>query len=257
MTGDQRRFEALYQEYHGPVLGYVLRRTESAGGRGGRDRRDVRHRVAAPGRRPTGEQARLWLYGVARRTLANHRRSQRRRSSLADRLRAELAAAHGPAEYTRGAGGGGGGVRAALGRRPRGAGARGVGGARRRPDRGCPRLLAQRRADPPASRAPAARRPARRTPRRPLSRKENSGEPDQPHQPHLRRRGGSARERGARWPSWPRGSPPRRPAGAGAGRRGSRSHSPWHGRGAGARPLEYRRIEQRAGAACSRGTASS
>jgi RNA polymerase sigma factor (sigma-70 family) len=96
----RRRFEALYQEYHGPVLGYVLRRTDSAD-----DAADVIAETFATAWRrlddiPPGEQARLWLYGVARRTLANHRRSQRRRSSLADRLRAELAAAHGPPEYT-------------------------------------------------------------------------------------------------------------------------------------------------------------
>jgi RNA polymerase sigma-70 factor, ECF subfamily len=40
---------------------------------------------------PPGPEARLWLYGVARRVLANHHRGQRRRSALADRLRGELA----------------------------------------------------------------------------------------------------------------------------------------------------------------------
>jgi RNA polymerase sigma-70 factor (ECF subfamily) len=38
------------------------------------------------------ERARMWLYGVARKVLATHRRSAVRRSSLADRLRLELAA---------------------------------------------------------------------------------------------------------------------------------------------------------------------
>lgn len=42
---------------------------------------------------PEGEEARLWLYGVARRTLANQRRGERRRTALAERLRAELAVA--------------------------------------------------------------------------------------------------------------------------------------------------------------------
>jgi RNA polymerase sigma-70 factor (ECF subfamily) len=42
---------------------------------------------------PAGEQARLWLYGVARRQLANQRRGQLRRARLADRLRSELPAA--------------------------------------------------------------------------------------------------------------------------------------------------------------------
>ena len=35
---------------------------------------------------------RPWLYGVARRVLANHRRGERRRTALGDRLRRELSA---------------------------------------------------------------------------------------------------------------------------------------------------------------------
>ena len=38
-----------------------------------------------------GDEARPWLYGVARRVLANHRRGDRRRTALGDRLRRELA----------------------------------------------------------------------------------------------------------------------------------------------------------------------
>ena len=50
---------------------------------------------------PDGPDARLWLYGVARRTLANQRRGERRRLRLNERLRTELpalaaAAAHRP-----------------------------------------------------------------------------------------------------------------------------------------------------------------
>ncbi|WP_431921654.1 RNA polymerase sigma factor [Nonomuraea jabiensis] len=41
---------------------------------------------------PPGGEARLWLYGGARRTLTNHFRAQVRRSALAVRLREELAA---------------------------------------------------------------------------------------------------------------------------------------------------------------------
>ncbi|AYF98405.1 RNA polymerase sigma factor [Protaetiibacter intestinalis] len=37
------------------------------------------------------ENARMWLYGVARRVLANHRRGVRRRRALADRLGVEVA----------------------------------------------------------------------------------------------------------------------------------------------------------------------
>jgi RNA polymerase sigma factor (sigma-70 family) len=39
---------------------------------------------------PDGERAGLWLYGVARRNLANQRRGEHRRTQLADRLRAEI-----------------------------------------------------------------------------------------------------------------------------------------------------------------------
>lgn len=42
---------------------------------------------------PEGEEARLWLYGVARRALANQRRGEHRRTALAERLRSELAIA--------------------------------------------------------------------------------------------------------------------------------------------------------------------
>jgi DNA-directed RNA polymerase specialized sigma24 family protein len=42
---------------------------------------------------PAGEAARLWLYGVARRVLANQRRGEQRRTALGERLRSELAAA--------------------------------------------------------------------------------------------------------------------------------------------------------------------
>ena len=49
---------------------------------------------------PPGDQARLWLYGVARRVLANHRRGERRRIAANDRLRAQLATRYQPPEYT-------------------------------------------------------------------------------------------------------------------------------------------------------------
>jgi RNA polymerase sigma factor (sigma-70 family) len=87
-----RRFEALYAEHYARVLGYVLRRTETAD-----DAADViAETFLVAWRRlddaPTGDRARLWLYGVARRALANHRRGQRRRGQLAARLRDDLAA---------------------------------------------------------------------------------------------------------------------------------------------------------------------
>lgn len=44
------------------------------------------------------ERARMWLFGVARGTLANHARGQRRKWALADRLRLHLReASHAPA----------------------------------------------------------------------------------------------------------------------------------------------------------------
>ncbi|WP_406675563.1 sigma-70 family RNA polymerase sigma factor [Nonomuraea sp. N2-4H] len=57
-----------------------------------RDRRDLHHGLAAARRHPRREEeARLWLYGVARRVLANHFRAEERRTALAARLREEAA----------------------------------------------------------------------------------------------------------------------------------------------------------------------
>jgi RNA polymerase sigma-70 factor (ECF subfamily) len=100
MAGRRELFEDLYGECHGPVFGYVLRRTENPD-----DAADViAETFLIAWRRldeiPLREQRRLWLYGVARRVLANHRRGQRRRSSLADRLRADLALTPRPPEHT-------------------------------------------------------------------------------------------------------------------------------------------------------------
>src|SRR5213075_274525 len=39
---------------------------------------------------PDGREARLWLYGVARNVLSNHRRVRWRQDRLTDRLRGEL-----------------------------------------------------------------------------------------------------------------------------------------------------------------------
>jgi RNA polymerase sigma factor (sigma-70 family) len=95
----QRRFEAVYTAQHGPILGYVLRRTSNPD-----DAADVIAETFLTAWRrledmPRGQEARLWLYGVARRILANHYRGERRRSALADRLRADLAVAYRPPEY--------------------------------------------------------------------------------------------------------------------------------------------------------------
>jgi RNA polymerase sigma-70 factor, ECF subfamily len=102
VSGDDRRqrFETVYTANHGPVLGYVLRRTANPD-----DAADVIAETFLTAWRrlddvPPGDAARLWLYGVARRVLANHHRGERRRSALAGRLRADLAAAPPPPQFT-------------------------------------------------------------------------------------------------------------------------------------------------------------
>lgn len=92
MTGDhEAQFRAMYVEHVGAVLGYALRRVSAP-----EDAADVvaetflvawrRHRAVPP-----GDEARLWLFGVARRVLANHHRGERRRRDLGGRLRLQLA----------------------------------------------------------------------------------------------------------------------------------------------------------------------
>jgi|ERR1022692_1853954 RNA polymerase sigma-70 factor (ECF subfamily) len=96
----RRRFEAIYTVNCGPILGYALRRTGN-----GDDAADVVAETFLTAWRrlddvPSGEDARLWLYGVARRVLANHYRGERRKTELADRLRADLAVTCQDPEYT-------------------------------------------------------------------------------------------------------------------------------------------------------------
>jgi RNA polymerase sigma-70 factor (ECF subfamily) len=72
------------------VLGYLRRRTDS-----GHDAADLlADTFLVVWRRlddvPPGNQTRPWLYGVARRVLANHRRGEGRRHALATKLRQEL-----------------------------------------------------------------------------------------------------------------------------------------------------------------------
>ncbi|MCW2882479.1 MAG: polymerase, sigma-24 subunit, subfamily [Sphaerisporangium sp.] len=87
-----RRFKEIYTAHYADLLGYVRRRTESPD-----DAADaISETFTTAWRRmedvPDGAQARLWLYGVARKVLANQRRGHSRRTALAVRLRAELAA---------------------------------------------------------------------------------------------------------------------------------------------------------------------
>ncbi|WP_433224681.1 RNA polymerase sigma factor [Microtetraspora malaysiensis] len=85
------RFVDVYERAYEPILGYVLRRC--------RDPEDAADVVAetftVAWRRidelPEGDEARLWLYGVARRVLANHRRGELRREQRTEALREHLA----------------------------------------------------------------------------------------------------------------------------------------------------------------------
>ena len=111
----QTRFRRLFDDTERDLLGYAVRRVSRP-----EDAADVvAETFLVAWRRlddvPQGAEARLWLYGVARRQLANQRRGQLRRSQLVDRLRAELpgalAAAGGAGEDERAVD-----VRAALAR---------------------------------------------------------------------------------------------------------------------------------------------
>jgi RNA polymerase sigma factor (sigma-70 family) len=85
------RFTSMYQANYHRLLGYALRRTSEEAAA------DVVAEVfLAAWRRlddvPEGEAARLWLYGTARRVVANQERSRRRRARLVDRISRERAA---------------------------------------------------------------------------------------------------------------------------------------------------------------------
>lgn len=78
MADEQTRFETLYDRYAHLILAYATRRTPSY-----EDAADVlADTFTVVWRRindvPDGDEARLWIYGVARRTLANHHRSDHR-----------------------------------------------------------------------------------------------------------------------------------------------------------------------------------
>ncbi len=82
----RRLFEALYKAYAADVVAYCRWRADSVS-----DAQDVVADVFLTAWRrlddvPAGEAARIWLYATARRTLANQRRSTRRRAALAERI---------------------------------------------------------------------------------------------------------------------------------------------------------------------------
>jgi RNA polymerase sigma-70 factor (ECF subfamily) len=82
----RERFEAVYRELYEPICGYALRRI--------REPEDAAEAIAETfatlwrrfDRCPQGAELRPWLFGVARRVIANQRRGARRRSALSDRL---------------------------------------------------------------------------------------------------------------------------------------------------------------------------
>ncbi len=81
-----RRFGALYEAYSADIVAYCTWRADSAS-----DAQDAVADVFLTAWRrlddvPRGDAARVWLYATARRTLANQRRSIRRRAALAERL---------------------------------------------------------------------------------------------------------------------------------------------------------------------------
>lgn len=86
----ERRFRALYESTLLRITAYAARRTSSA-----EDAADLVAEVYAIAWRrfddlPSGEEALLWLYGVAHRVLANQRRSVCRQSNVVARLASEL-----------------------------------------------------------------------------------------------------------------------------------------------------------------------
>lgn len=85
-------FRALYDAHFDGILGFALRRSATP-----EDAADVVSETFLTAWRRFDEvpeaEARLWLFGVARRLLANRRRSNLRRERLGARLRGDLAAA--------------------------------------------------------------------------------------------------------------------------------------------------------------------
>ncbi|GII64734.1 hypothetical protein Skr01_48190 [Sphaerisporangium krabiense] len=91
MAEEPARFESVYRATYGQITAYAARRCDSP-----QDAADVvAETFAIAWRRiaevPEGEQATLWLYGVARKVLANHYRGEVRRQARSVELDAEMA----------------------------------------------------------------------------------------------------------------------------------------------------------------------
>jgi RNA polymerase sigma factor (sigma-70 family) len=89
VTRAEALIEHALRESAGDLLGYLQRRI------GPDDAPDLLGETMVVAWRRVGdlpadpERARMWLFGVARTVLLNHRRGERRRWALADRLRGE------------------------------------------------------------------------------------------------------------------------------------------------------------------------
>lgn len=89
-------FEQLFRETRTDLLAYIVRRSQSA-----EDAADVLAETYLVAWQkldaiPTGERARLWLFGVARNLLLKGASRRRSRHALVERLAAELGGAHPP-----------------------------------------------------------------------------------------------------------------------------------------------------------------
>lgn len=87
----RRRFDALFAAHREGIVSYCTWRTRSTS-----DAQDAAGDVFLIAWRridelPEGDAARVWLYATARRVIANHRRSLRRRAKLQERLVLEAA----------------------------------------------------------------------------------------------------------------------------------------------------------------------
>lgn len=98
MVTPEERFAVLFEHTYRPLLAYAVRRVAHPA-----DAADVvAETFLVAWRRldevPGGEEARPWLFGVARRVLSNLYRSDRRRTVLTDRLRESLSEVVGAVE---------------------------------------------------------------------------------------------------------------------------------------------------------------
>ncbi len=88
---ERARFEACFRENYARVLAFCLRRVSERGA--AEDAAAETFAVVWRKREAIPEQPLSWLYAIARRVLANQRRSARRRGRLDERLAHEAGAA--------------------------------------------------------------------------------------------------------------------------------------------------------------------